>query len=101
MRLRPTAVDVEVLPEHKLRITFDNDEIRIFDVTPYIKGDWFGELRDDSVFNTVRPNGMTIEWSGGQDICPDCLYNDSEPETLITKRMCEEKMIEDDPISVQ
>ena len=29
------------------------------------------------MFNTVNVAGLSIEWDGGQDICPDRLYYDS------------------------
>ena len=72
--LRPTAVSVEPLPGYRLLVEFDNGERGTFDVAPYIKGSWFGELRDQAVFDSVFVNGMTVEWAGGQDICPDELY---------------------------
>lgn len=44
-----------------------------------IKGDWFGKLKDMKVFDTVRIAGLSVEWSGGQDVCPDDLYYSSVP----------------------
>lgn len=78
--LRPTATKVKVLPDYCLELTFDNGEIRIFDVKPHIQqGSWFGMLNNKAFFNTVKTNGFTIEWADGQDICPDELYYDSVP----------------------
>lgn len=86
---RPTATKVEVYQRHVLKITFDNGEIRLFDVIPYIKGSWYGELENEGVFHTVKTNGYSIEWEGGQDICPDDLYYNSvrmnEMEELVAK----------------
>jgi hypothetical protein len=31
-------------------------------------------LNNKAVFNSVRPNGITIEWIGDIDLCPDDLY---------------------------
>lgn len=76
---RPRAIDVQPLENHCLLVTFDNAEKRIFDVTPYIKGSWFGELNDPNVFRQVHIGGLSIEWPNGQDICPDRLYEDSVP----------------------
>lgn len=75
--IRPQAVAVEPLEDYRLVVTFDNNERRIFDVKPYIKGSWFGQLKDIDVFRAVRVAGLSIEWPDGQDICPDCLYNES------------------------
>lgn len=75
--IRPTAIKVEPLSRHRLRISFDNGEVRIFDVEPYIKGSWFGELEEWDVFRNVSVNGHSVEWAGGQDIFPDDLYYNS------------------------
>ena len=72
--LRPTAVAVKPLSDYRLEVEFDNGEVGLFDVKPYIKGPWFGELRDEALFKSVFVNGMTVEWENGQDICPDKLY---------------------------
>jgi len=77
--LRPTAIKVMPLANHKLLITFDNAEVRIFDVSPYIKGSWYGKLGDNSYFKSVSPDGFTVVWPDGQDICPDDLYYSSKP----------------------
>ena len=76
---RPRAIDVSPMEDYKLLVTFDNRERRIFDVAPYIKGSWFGQLRNRDVFDKVHVGGLSIEWPDGQDICPDRLYEDSIP----------------------
>ena len=76
---RPKAIDVAPLPNYRLLVTFDNHERRVFDVNPYIKGSWFGKLRDKATFDKVHIGGLSIEWPDGQDICPDRLYEDSQP----------------------
>lgn len=72
--------DVKPLSNHKLCVSFDNGEKRIFDVSPYIVGGWFGKLADEKYFSTVRPCGNTVEWADGQDIAPHELYELSVPE---------------------
>ncbi len=32
-----------------------------FDVKPYIKGSWYGKLKDESYFKSVKTNGFNIE----------------------------------------
>lgn len=76
---RPRAIDVSPMEDYKLLVTFDNRERRIFDVAPYIKGSWFGQLRNRDIFDKVHVGGLSIEWPDGQDICPDRLYEDSVP----------------------
>ena len=77
--LQPRVIDVTPLADYKVVVSFDTGETRIFDVMPYISGDWFGKLRNIEVFNTVRIAGNTIEWAEGQDIAPHELYDYSVP----------------------
>ena len=89
--LRPKAIKVKPVDDYRLLVTFDNGEIGTFDVKPYIKGNWFGELEDKAIFNSVFVNGTTVEWKGGQDICPDELYYGSiKNKTKETAKVAEE-----------
>lgn len=72
--LRPTAIKVTALDDYKLNIVFDNSEQRILDVKPYIKGDWYGVLKDKDYFSKVTVDGFTVIWPDGQDLCPDEVY---------------------------
>ncbi|MBP5200340.1 MAG: DUF2442 domain-containing protein [Schwartzia sp.] len=73
--LRPTAVFVMPNDDYIISVKFDNGEEKKFDVKPYIKGDWYGRLRDTSYFKAVTTDGYTVIWPDGQDICPDELYS--------------------------
>lgn len=75
--MKPKAIDVKVLENYQLEISFDNDQIKIFDVKPYFKFKIFKELEDINKFNKVKISGLSIEWDNGADICPDELYNNS------------------------
>lgn len=77
--LRPKVITVKPLSNYKLFLSFDTGEQRIFDVSPYIDGEWYGRLRDQSVFSTVHVAGHTVEWADGQDIAPHELYDLSVP----------------------
>ena len=70
-------VNVKPLDGYRLMLTFDNEEQRIFDVTPYLDDTFFAPLRNIAVFETVNINPITVEWDGGIDICPDELYYNS------------------------
>lgn len=74
--LQPRLINVEPMDHLKLRLTYEAGEVRLFDVSPYVNGSWFGELKEDAYFRTVRilPDGIGIEWSNGQDIAPHELY---------------------------
>ena len=77
--LRPKVITVKPLNNYKLFLSFDTGEQRIFDVLPYIDGEWYGKLLDQSVFSTVHIAGHTVEWVDGQDIAPHELYDLSVP----------------------
>lgn len=77
--LRPTAIHAEATCAYQLLITFDNGEKKWFDVEPYIKGEWYGQLRSIEYFKRVSTDGFTVVWPNGQDICPDELYNMGTP----------------------
>ena len=75
--LRPKAVEVVAQDDYCLLITFSNNEKRIFDVKPYFEFKPFNELKSFTLFKTVKPAGLSVEWIHGQDICPDELYYNS------------------------
>ena len=74
--LQPRLTKVEPLSFMKLRLYYETGEIKLFDVTPYAEGTWYGELKDEAYFRSVRllPGGTGIEWQDGQDIAPHELY---------------------------
>ena len=72
--LQPKIIEVKPLPNYQLYLKFETNEEKIFNVLPYISGDWFGKLKEERYFQTVRLSGNTVEWQGGQDIAPHELY---------------------------
>ena len=74
--LNPKLVDIEPLVDYKLKLCYANGEKKIFDVTPYISGSWYSQLKDKNYFKTVHiiAGGTGIEWANGQDIAPHELY---------------------------
>lgn len=67
------------LENSKILLEYENEGFRIFDVTPYISGEWYGRLGDSKYFSTVHPCGNTVEWADGQDIAPHELWDNSVP----------------------
>ena len=74
--LQPKLLRVLPMQNHKLNLFYETGEEKIFDVTPYLSGHWFSELRDFTYFSRVclLPDGIGIEWPDGQDIAPHELY---------------------------
>jgi len=74
--LQPRITNLETLPDYLLRLTYETGETKEFDAKPYINGDYYGELADESYFNSVKiiRDGKGIEWPNGQDMAPHELY---------------------------
>ena len=79
--LQPRLIKVEAMPDMKLMLSYETGETKLFDVTPYANGSWYGELKNDAYFKTVHllPGGSGIEWPDGQDVAPHELYDLSVP----------------------
>ena len=71
--------EVKPLDEYKLLLTFENGEVKLFDMKPYLNKGIFGELKDISLFKSARVNFDTVEWENEADIDPETLYEDSIP----------------------
>jgi hypothetical protein len=77
--MNPRVKTVRPNPDHTLTLVFDNGETRRFDVTPYLEKGIFQALREMRNFNSVKVFLGSVQWRGGQDLCPDTLYMDSTP----------------------
>ena len=77
--IRPKAIDVEPYSDYCILVTFSNYEKRLFDVKPYLDFKPFNELKNITLFNTVKSAGLSIERLHEQDICPNELYNNNLP----------------------
>lgn len=76
--MNPRVKDVIANPDFTLKIEFLNNEIKLFDAKPYLDIGIFKELKDYNKFRQVRPFLGSIQWDGGQDLCPDTLYLESK-----------------------
>ena len=79
--MNPRVKDVSPNNDYTVNILFTNGELRRFDVKPYLDKGIFKQLKDIQLFKKVRPCLGSIQWEGGQDLCPDTLYIESEPIT--------------------
>ena len=77
--MNPRVTAVQPQPDYKLKLTFTNGEVRLFDVKPYLATGIFQELRDAQMSNTVRTVLGSIQWKNQADLCPDTLYERSLP----------------------
>lgn len=80
MYITPDIIDVKVLDDYLLKILFDTQEERIYDMKIIIKENkMFKRLKNKEYFKNIKIRGETIEWENGEDICPEELYYNSKP----------------------
>lgn len=65
---------------YRLRLRFDNREVRIVDLSPHLDGPIFEPLKDLRFFRLVEVNHDidTVVWPNGADFSPDFLYEIGE-----------------------
>lgn len=73
------VVDASYLSDYKIRVAFDNGELKIADSSKWIGGGVFEPLQDKEYFKKFFIDGWTISWPNGADIAPETLYEESEP----------------------
>jgi len=73
----PRVKTVKPGNDYTLHLWFTNGEEGIFDMKPYLEKGIFRELKNLSMFNSVRPFLGTVQWANHADICPDTIYLDS------------------------
>jgi hypothetical protein len=72
--MNPMVKTVKPIDNYMLHIGFVNGEEKLFDVKPYLDRGIFSELKDLKMFNTVQPDGLSIEWANEASLSPDTLY---------------------------
>ena len=62
---------------YMLRVGFDAGVEQLIDFQPVLMGQWFGPLRDLTLFNQVRldPEVRTLVWPNGADFDPAILHD--------------------------
>lgn len=65
---------------YKLRIRFDNDEVKLVDLTDHLDGGIFELLKDISYFKSFEVNRDidTVVWPNEADFSPEFLYEIGE-----------------------
>ncbi|MDR1557076.1 MAG: DUF2442 domain-containing protein [Tannerellaceae bacterium] len=75
--MNPRVTNVTPEDNYTLRVWFTNGEMGVFDMKPYLDKGIFRELKDLAIFNSVHPDGLSIEWINSASLCPDTVYLDS------------------------
>jgi hypothetical protein len=78
--MNPRLTSVQVLPNLRLSLVFNNGENRLFDVSSYVKDiPALQRLTYPVYFVRAHVAHGTVAWSDDEDICPDTLYLASTP----------------------
>jgi hypothetical protein len=72
-----SVIAVKPLDDYKMEIVFENNEKKIFDVSPYLELGVFAKLKDKKLFAQVKISYDTVEWPEGIDLDPEVLYQNS------------------------
>jgi len=77
--MNPRVITVEATNNHFLKLSFDNNEIKLFDASPFLDKGIFKELQDYNYFKQVSVAFGSVEWPHEQDFSYDTLYLLSKP----------------------
>jgi len=77
--MNPRVTAVETTNNHFLKLSFENDEVKIFDASPFLDKGIFKELQDYNYFKQASVSFGSVAWPHEQDFSYDTLYLLSEP----------------------
>ncbi len=77
--MNPRVISVEATNNHFLKLSFDNNETKLFDTSPFLDKGIFKELQDYNYFKQVSVAFGSVEWPHEQDFSYDTLYLLSKP----------------------
>ena len=66
--------EAEYLYEYKLKLKFNNNEIKEIDLKDELYGEIFEPLKQKEFFKDFFISLNTIEWKNGADFAPEFLY---------------------------
>ena len=75
--LMPIIKNVEVLDNYQIKVTYENEKVKIYDMKKNLDYEAFKNLKNYELFKKVHPAGETIEWETGEDVNPEDLYYNS------------------------
>jgi len=74
------VTEATYLGRYKLKIRFDNGEVKAVDLEPHLDGPIFEPLKDQGFFKSFYVNRDidTVVWPNNADFSPDFLYDIGE-----------------------
>jgi len=70
------VTEATYVSEYKIKVRFENGEVRVVDLSPHLYGPVFEPLKDLSFFKSFKVNTDidTVTWPNDADFSPDFLY---------------------------
>lgn len=78
-KIEEIPIEVKALENFLLYIKFKNGEEKIYDMKDMLKFNYYKNLKIKENFKRVKPYGITLKWSTGEDIAPEKIYFNSIP----------------------
>jgi len=92
------VINVKAHEDNTLTLIFENNETRIFDMTPYLNEKPFTKLKSKALFTKAKVDYGTVVWPGNIDIAPETLWEFSRASIVSKKKFlgldkgkCEQK----------
>ena len=77
--MNPKVIEAKAIEANKLFLIFNNQEQRIFDITPFLDKGIFRELKIENYFQSVCVVNGSVQWPHEQDLSYDTLFLLSKP----------------------
>ena len=81
--INPYVKKVKPLDNYCLMLWFENGEQKIFDLKPYLNKGVFNQLKNTSLFSSVKVVAGSVEWSNEIDLSYDTLYLEGVATSLV------------------
>ena len=75
--MNPKAKNILYKSPYKLIVTFTNDEVKEFDLMPYLQYPVYEDLKNESFCRKAAVQNGTVVWNEEIDLDPDRLYLES------------------------
>ena len=75
--MNPRAIDVKFKKPFSLVITFINNEVKEFNLIPYLNYPVYEKLQDEAYCRKATVLGWIIVWDEETDLDPDTVYLES------------------------
>ena len=76
--MMPKVKEVKAIDERHIYLKFSDGKEKVYDMSYLIDNiKFFEKLKNKEYFKLVKPRGVSVEWPGGEDVCPENLYYDS------------------------